>query len=152
MAKNIFYKIAAGSLVVGVLGIASLSFTQYSSAAPVSTATQKPTLDLTCLQNASERRDNSIIAVFDGYHGTIKTALETRRDGLKTAFGLTDKKERQAAIRNAWNTYKTTQRKAKTTLKDIRNAAWQKFNVDRKTCGSAASAEDKTPSGVDAEL
>ena len=136
-----------------MLGAASLAFAQYPSTKPAApTAIQTSTTGSTCLQNTVERRDNSIIAAFDGYHGTIKTALETRRDGLKTSFGSTNKKESQAAIRNVWNTYKTTQRRAKTVLKDARNAAWQKFNADRKACGPAASAEDKTPSGVDAEL
>ena len=123
----------------------------YAQTAPTPKTT-KPTVNLACLQNVVERRDNSIIATVDGYHATIKTALETRRDGLKTAFGTGDRTQRQSAIRNAWNTYKATQRKAKTTLRDARNAAWQKFTSDRKACGSGAAAEDKTPSGVDAEL
>ncbi len=125
-------------------------FFAFAQSLPVTTS--KLSVDFACLQNVVERRDNSIISAVDSYHAVVKTALETRRDVLKAAFGVTDQKQRQAAIRNGWNTYKTTQRKAKTTFRDARNAAWQKFNTDRKACGSAAAGEDKTPSGVDAEL
>ena len=134
---------------MAMLAAGTLAYAQTPPAAP---QTPKPKINLVCLQNAVERRDNSIIASVDGYHATVKTSLETRRDGLKTAFGAADKTQRQAAIRNAWNTYKATQRKAKTALRDGRNAAWKKFTADRKSCGSGAEAEDKTPSGVDAEL
>lgn len=148
--RRLIHTAAAVSLLLG-MALPLLA----QSPSPTSNVSPRPTpktVDFACLANAAERRDNSIIAAFDGYHASVKTALEARRDGLKTAFGITDKAQRQAAVRNAWNTYKSTQKKAKDTLKNARNAAWSKFNADRKACGPGATGEDKTPSGVDAQL
>lgn len=132
----------AAAMAMGLLLPASL----------VVAAAPKSATDFACLQNTVERRDNSILAAVDGYSATVKSALGARRDALKAAFGTTDKNQRQAAVRNAWNTYKSIQRKARITFRDARNAGWQKFNTDRKLCGRDAAQEDATPSGVDAEL
>lgn len=154
MTKKLVPFIVAASLFVSA-ALPLLAQSPSPIASPTPAVSPRPipkTVDFACLQNAAERRDNSIIAAFDAYHAGVKTALEARRDGLKAALAITDKAQRQGAVRNAWNTYKSIQKKTKDTLKNARNAAWQKFNTDRKACGPGAASEDKTPSGVDAQL
>lgn len=155
--KQFLVRAAGTALAIGVLGGATLVYAQTPtpSAIPTPTVSSRPTpktVDLVCMQTAVEKRDNAIIAAADAYYATVKIALTTRRDALKAAFGITDKTQRRTTIRNAWNTYKSAHRKAKSTLTSTKNAAWRQFNTDRKACGPGAASEDATPSGVDAQL
>lgn len=103
-------------------------------------------LDTACVVTAVEKRDNAIISAWDTYSAQAKTALETRRDSLKTAWGDANKATRKASLRRAWRTYKSTIRTARRELKASRVRAWNTFKSEVRTCGGATSDEGNTSS------
>jgi hypothetical protein len=117
------------------------------------TATTTPSIiDLACMQTAVEKYDNAIIAAWDKRSADVKTALQTRRDALKSAWGIQDKKERRAAIKAAEKAYRTAIAQARKTFKSERQAAWKQFIIDRRACGPEAAVDDATTYGLDASL
>ncbi|MBU6415076.1 hypothetical protein KGQ34_02455 [Patescibacteria group bacterium] len=114
-------------------------------------AVQK-TVDLACMQTAVEKRDNAIISALDAYSSAVKTALQTRRDALKDAWGITDRKQRRSALRTAWNAFKGTWRNAAKSLRIAKRDAWMQFNKDQRTCKGNAGDEPAGGQGVDAQL
>ncbi|TAL20454.1 hypothetical protein EPN90_00995 [Patescibacteria group bacterium] len=118
-------------------------------------AVVKPVLDLACVQSAVEKRDNAIIAAVDTYSTHVKTALTTRRDALKAAWGMADRVERRKAIRAAWDAFRGTWRKEKRALTDARRAAWKQFRADAKACkatGASGVSLENGGEGADASL
>ena len=61
----------------------------------------KKTVDLVCMQAAVEKRENALIEVLDVFASSVKSALQSRRDGLKAAWAISDKKDRAVTIRKA---------------------------------------------------
>lgn len=106
-------------------------------------------VDLVCMQTAVEKRDNAIIAGLDTYYTNVKAALVARRDALKAAWGMTDRKARQEAIRKAWNDFKGTWKKERRALDIARKKAWKEFNKDKRACNGQGEGEDQ---GNDANL
>ncbi len=103
---------------------------------------QRPAIDLVCMQAATEKRDNAIIAAVDTHHAAIRTALETRRNALKNAWAITDKKQRRAALVSAWQVYRKSQREAAQAFRKSRQTVWGQFRKDRKSCGKGTGVED----------
>ena len=102
------------------------------------------TVDVTCMQNAVEKRDTAIMAGVDAYSAAVKTALMTRKDALKAAWALTDKTQRNAALKTAWTAFEGTWKKASAAMKTARNGAWTAFKTDSKACkqtGAEATGE-----------
>lgn len=110
------------------------------------------TVDLACMQTAVEKRDNAIISALDSYSSSVKTALQTRRDALKAAWGITDKKLRRRAIRAAWDSFRGTWRNAAKGLRAAKRDAWAQFNKDQRTCNGNAGDEPAGGQGTDAQL
>ena len=65
------------------------STTVATSTIPTATSTQ-----ITCIQNALEKRENALITGVDVYNTSVKTALTNRLAGLKSAWAMLDKKTR----------------------------------------------------------
>lgn len=134
-------KIILTSIVISLLLASGVNFVlaeNTNNALPP--ATNKFTVDLTCMQEAVEKRDTAITAAWDKFSAAIKSALETRKAALKAAWGLRTKRERAVALAKAWKDWRTTVRSARQTFKNERKAAWQQFKVDRKKC--RATGED----------
>lgn len=91
-------------------------------------------VDSACMQNAVEKRDSAIISAVDAYAGTVKTALQTRKDALKAAWAITDKAQRNAALKAAWAAFNGTWKNARQALSEQRKAAWSAFKADAKAC------------------
>lgn len=121
-----------------------------TNAHPVSQT--KPKVDLACMQNAVEKRDNAIITAWDNFYNAAKTALQARKDALKTAWANTDRKARRAATKSAWNNYRAAIQKARHDFHAARRAAWQQFYTDRKACGPKAARDDASHQGLDRNL
>lgn len=107
-------------------------------------------IDTACVQTSIDTRDNAVIAAVDAFHTSAVTALQTRRDALKAAWGMTDKTARNAASKAAWSAYSTSVRAARKTLSTARRAAWSQFRTDRKTC--KAPSADWGGEGMDVSL
>ena len=112
----------------------------------------KPEVNVTCMQNAVEKRDNALVVAVDAYHTSVRGALLARRDALQAAWEKTERKERRAALKAAWQTYKETRATAGKALKEIKRASWQTYKIDWKACGYSGASDDKTGAGVDAQL
>ncbi len=118
---------------------------------PINTNTNPP-FDPACIQAAVEKRDTAIISALDTYSAAIKTALMTRKNALVTAWGITDKVARRAALKAAWKNYRDSVRTIRKTFRDAKHASWRQFTADRKACKVTPIAEDSTGQGVDETL
>jgi hypothetical protein len=135
-------KIISSILIVLIFGIGLIAFAETTNA--------KKTVDLTCMQSAVEKRDGAIITAWDKYTASVKSALETRKSALKSAWTITEKTERISAIKTAWNNYKSSIKTTRQTWMKERKATWQTWKTDAKAC--AGNAEDKTTESVDNTL
>lgn len=136
MKKILFSFILASFVFSGVsIAFAQEQPTTTTPTTPVITAkpTPKP-FDPVCIQNAIEKRDTAVIAAFDKFSSTIKSALGVRKDALKAAWAKPTAKERRAAVLAAWNAYKKLTREAVALAKKERKAAWDQFRKDRIAC------------------
>lgn len=113
---------------------------------------EKPVRDLACMQVANEKRDNAVIAAAKIYSADLIKALEVRRDSLKAAWGMTDPAARQKAIKAAWDTFRSSKKKAVSAWKEARKNAWRQYYVDRKACGARGASEDKANESADTDL
>ena len=107
---------------------------------------------LSCMQTATDVRDNAIIAAWDVQYPAIKTALQTRQASLKAAWTQTDAKTRRAATKAAWNAYKKSAKSARAAMKASHKAAWTKFEADKKACSPKATKDDNGSAGMDNQL
>lgn len=109
---------------------------------------------LACAQTAVEKRDNAIISAFDTFSASAKAALQSRKDALKAAWAITDRKARRAAIKKAWNDFTAAIKTARKTLNSARKAAWTQYAKDLKDCRSrgTVTTEDYGTQGLEANL
>ncbi len=133
------------SLLASSAGVVGAEETNSNANANANTNTvvAKPAVDLACVAAAVDKRDMAMIAAWDKYSAAIKTALSARKDALKAAWALTDKKARNEAIRKAWNAYRDSVKAAKKTFRDERTAAWKQFRTDRRACGVREGTADE---------
>lgn len=101
------------------------------------------TVDPVCVQNAVTKRENAIIAGVDAFSTTVKSALQTRRDSLVNAWSITDKNQRRAAIKTAWDAFRGTWKSASTALRNARKAAWAQYRTDAKACHISPPLEER---------
>jgi len=99
-------------------------------------------IDVPCLQGALDKRDNALIAGLDAYHNTIKSALENRRETLKSAWAITKVLDRVKAVKSAWTAFNTTKSKATKAFASIKKSAWAQYNTARKTCHVSAKDDN----------
>lgn len=125
--------VATASAVQNVNSNTSYGTTKLASAVVPSAAA------LACVQTAVEKRDNAVISAFDAFSASAKTALEARRDALKAAWGITDKKQRRAAIKKAWNDFGFATKTARKTFNKARLVAWAQYAKDGKACKAQGS-------------
>lgn len=108
---------------------------------------------LECIGNAVGTREESIMSAQETFSASIKTALQTRKDALRSAWNNTNAKERKTAVKSVWNNFKTGSKTAVNALKDSRKSAWSAFETARKNCKGGASedglAEENEGKGID---
>lgn len=75
-----------------------------------------------------------MIAAVDAMHSSWRSALETRRDALKSVWNETDRRERRSLMRDIWDTYKDARRDRRDEFRDARKAAWRQFKADYRAC------------------
>ncbi|MCR4274716.1 MAG: hypothetical protein NUW02_01550 [Candidatus Campbellbacteria bacterium] len=124
-------KLIAFLMVVGILLSATPALAESDSSSPRSNG---KIVDLTCMQTAVEKRENTIITAWDTLHTTATTALKARRDALVEAWKIEDRKERNAAIKAAWKSFKDAKKGMWRTWNSARKSAWKTFKTDAKAC------------------
>jgi len=120
--------------------------------APAFAQTTASTDDLACVQAAVEKRDGAIIAAWDVLSPAIRSALVTRQQALVAAWGINNRKERRAAIKVAWRTFRASVKSARATFRISRISAWKTWRDDVKACRPELLSDDRTSASVDAEL
>lgn len=108
------------------------------------------TLDTACMQAAVDKRETAIIAGVDAYSSAVKSALSVRKDALKAAWAITEKAQREAALKAAWFAFRDAGKKTSGAMKDAKNAAWKTFKTDAKACRQ--SDADSEGQGTDMSL
>lgn len=98
-------------------------------------------IDIICAQTAVEARDTAIIAAFDTYSASMKTALEARKTAVKDAWSKTTPSERSLARKTANQTYNTASKNASKALNTSRKSIWSKHKTDMKACGASAGID-----------
>ena len=126
----------AGSLLVGSNVLAT---TVTASAAPVTTKVAKPTVDLTCMTTAVDKREDAIASENTTFASAWSAAYSARKSALDNAWTLTDAKARRIAIKSAWTAYAGSVKSARKTWNTDRSATWTAFKTDAKACHASAS-------------
>lgn len=165
MMKKIIGILMLASFVLAAATAPALGITSYNNNSTndtngiTPTPTKKPAITpspekLACVSTAVEKRDNAIIAAWDTFSAGAKTALQTRRDALKAAWLLTDKKERKAAIKKAWTDFRSSAKTARVAFNKARRDAWKQYKTDLKACRAqgAPISDDYGSEGLEVNL
>lgn len=113
-----------------------------------SASSTQPTLNVTCIQNAVEKRDSAIIAAHNTFNTSITNALTVRKDALKAAWAKPTRQERTSARKAAYDTFKVSQKSAHEALRTVRKSSWSTFDTDMKVCGISKEAHGERASEV----
>lgn len=68
------------------------------------------------------------------FNASIVSAYSTRKSALDAAWAMTDAKARNAALKAAWNAFKTAKKSAQKQWKADSKAAWKTFRTAAKAC------------------
>ncbi|MBI1975342.1 MAG: hypothetical protein HYS57_03210 [Parcubacteria group bacterium] len=150
---------ASLALVVSAMmvlpALAQTSTTPIPSQPPQGSPIPRPSPNLLCMQKAVTGRDNRIISAVDAYHQAVIGALETRLSELVAAWGISNAKARKAALKAAWDKFRSTRKSAAKVLKEQRTAAWNQYRADAKACktarGGGGAAEETSVGGSEGE-
>lgn len=112
--------------------------------------TAKP-IDIACVQKAVDQREDALIAGWAAFHTSMSGAYATRKAALHDAWGKSDPKERKAAVKTAWETFKKAAKDAHKTWKGTRKSAWKMFRSAVKACRGAMSEASVELSGEAAD-
>lgn len=168
MMKKIISFVMLSSFVLSMAAVPAQGITTYDNSITNNTITTTPTptpkikkpvltstpKQLGCVSTAVEKRDNAIIAAWNTFSASAKTALETRRDALKAAWLLTDKTARRAAIKKAWIDFRASTKTARTTFNKARRDSWTQYKTDLRACRAqgAPTSDDYGTVGLEANM
>jgi len=95
-------------------------------------------VDIACMRTAVEKRENALLTAYDIYAGKLRTARETRKTDLLAAWSVQDPKERQAAVKAAWDKYRQNVKTTTTEWNQSRKTIWTQFLQEAKNCKASA--------------
>lgn len=135
--KKISITLATLSLIaVPLLASAQLNAT---------TTGNMPARNVICIQSAIEKRETALIAGHNSFNTSIVSALTVRKDGLKSAYALTEKGATKTAKKAVWSKFKTDGKAAHDSMRSVRKGSWNTFNADMRVCGVT---HDESPKAV----
>ncbi|MEK7150373.1 MAG: hypothetical protein AAB736_02080 [Patescibacteria group bacterium] len=105
-----------------------------------------------CIKTAVEAREGRIIEIQVNSSSDMKTALETRKSALISAWSIYPGKDRRDAIKGAWNAFKSTSKTIGKALKDNNKSAWATFESATKPCklgDGQGLSEENAGKGID---
>ena len=119
-----------------------------STATSTATSTKerkKAKLNQTCIQTAVDTREAAILKAFKDSNTRTVDALTIRGTALHDAWGLTDQKARNTAIKNAWSTWKSAKKADNKSLSNDRKSAWTAYKTTAKnSCKITLPKEDSS--------
>jgi len=113
------------------------------------TTTTTPQVDLNCMKNAVEKRENALKTARETLFNKINQAYDERKTALLNAWTIENKKERQKAIKAAWDNFRKSVKSARAEYRKAHNQIWKTFVQDRKNCKSGQTGENP---GIDLAL
>ena len=119
---------------------------------PTTTPAATPTppkgkeVDLVCMKNAVEKREDALKAARETYFNKISQAYDERKSALSNAWVIQNHKERQRKIHEAWNNFRKSVKSAWAEYRKAHNQIWKTFVQDRQNCKSGPTGENP---GVD---
>jgi hypothetical protein len=122
--------------------------TQSTTTPPTTTQTATPThtkekeIDLACMKNAVEKREDALKTARETYFNKISQAYDERTTALSNAWTIQNHKERQQKIHEAWSNFRKSVKSAWLEYKKAHNQIWKTFVQDRKNCGSGPTGEN----------
>lgn len=125
----------AGAILAPLATFAQATSTNPTTASATST-------QITCMQNALEKRENALISAHDTYGAAVKTALTNRLTGLKSSWTMSEKKDRITKREATYKSFRTEMQAANSTLRNVKNTAWKTFQADAKVCGIKGTGEN----------
>jgi cellobiose-specific phosphotransferase system component IIA len=134
-------------LTVVPLLVFSQTTTTIPSATPTpqtakSTTPKPKQVNLDCMKNAVEKRENALKTARETYFNKINQAYDERKTALLNAWTIGNQKERQKAVRVAWDNFRNSVKSAKSEYKKAHNQAWNTFVKDRKACKFGPTGEN----------
>jgi hypothetical protein len=130
-------------LVVSLFVLAQESTTTPTTAPPTATPTppKGKKVDLNCMKNAVEKREDALKTARETLFSKINQAYDERKTALLNAWTIENQKERQRAVRVAWDNFKKSVKSARAEYKKAHNQAWRTFVQDRQNCKSGPTGE-----------
>jgi hypothetical protein len=107
---------------------------------------EKKEVDLTCMKNAVEKREEALKTARETYFNKISQAYDERKTALSNAWTIQNHKERQRKIHEAWNNFRKSVKSAWAEYRKAHNQIWKTFVQDRQNCKSGPTGENP---GVD---
>jgi len=130
-------------LVVSLFVLAQESTTTPTTAPPAATLTppKGKKVDLNCMKSAIEKREDALKTARETLFSKINQAYDERKTALLNAWTIENQKERQRAVRVAWDNFKESVKSARAEYKKAHNQAWRTFVQDRQNCKSGPTGE-----------
>lgn len=103
--------------------------------ARATTTPSRITRDIACVRTAVGVREAAFITAWDTFSDGINTALTARKTALDTAWNISGKTARDAAVRAAWQTWQETRQALQAQHRTSRqNAAAEFTRTVRTSC------------------
>lgn len=112
----------------------------------------RSTVDIACAKTAVAKREAALIAAVDAHYVSVKAAMTARAAALALAWGETDAKTREAAIKKAHENFRVSVKAARKTLRSSQKAAWQTFKADAKACKVAVPKAESSGESADSDI
>ncbi|MFM2374619.1 MAG: hypothetical protein RLZZ234_614 [Candidatus Parcubacteria bacterium] len=123
---------------VGIMGLLAFAMPSTASAhnglkGANHHASSTKSVDLTCMQTAVGVRETAVGAAYDKHTTAMKAALTDRKAALNTAWGITDAKARNSAVKAAWMEFRKDRMASRKTMSGEKKSAWATFKTTAKT-------------------
>jgi cytoskeletal protein RodZ len=113
---------------------------------PTKSKPEKKEVDLNCMKNAVEKREDALKSIRETYFNKINQAYDERKTSLYNAWTIQNHKERQRKIHEAWNNFRKSVKSAWSEYRKAHNQIWKTFVQDRQNCKFGPTGENP---GVD---
>lgn len=130
---------------------AILSVGVFASALPAMAASAPSTAQISCVSNAVNARESTLVGSISTYSQSLNSAYSTRAAALQQAYsqapgqGVIKK-----AVKSAWSDFTVAMKSARTSWQSARKSAWATFGSAVKACKAPAVATDAAKAGSEA--
>lgn len=91
-------------------------------------------VDIQCIKAAVEKRENALLEAWNNYVSTTTAVRQTRKSDLLAAWSIEDPKQRNSAIKSAWEKYRESIKNAHIEWLKARNTVWVQYVKEAQNC------------------